>query len=134
MELEEASMVGLSRRPSVLIVEDDMLIALSMASFLEDECDAETQVAGSVMLAESAALDLVDFAFLDVNVVGDDTFHFARRLSDAHVPFAFVSASNPASIPGDLRDAPFLAKPCPADVIANLLKSSLVRGRQNQFA
>jgi len=127
-------MACLNRRPSVLIVEDDMLVALSMASFLQDECDAETHVARSVALAESAPLDLVDFAFLDVNVIDGDTYRLARRLCRAHVPFVFVSASNPANVPGDLREARFLAKPCPADAIAGALKSSLERARQIQLA
>lgn len=114
-------------RPMVLVVEDDALVAIAMASFLE-AYDVETCFAASLATAEMALGEPVDFAFLDVNVVDGNTYQLARRLSRENVPFVFVSGSDPARVPADLRSAQFLAKPCPVSVIAKAMKTAWDKG------
>ena len=97
---------------SVLILEDDPLIALDMAMTVGEDSDANVVVVGT--LKEAAQLDLNDFdvAILDVNIGSDTSYAFARQLIDAGVPFAFASGSQQSATPDDLSAAPFLAKPC----------------------
>jgi DNA-binding NtrC family response regulator len=117
----------------VLIVEDNALVATSLASYLMEECDVETHLAANVATAEAALVDRVDFAFLDVDVMGGNTYRLAQRLNREHVPFAFVSGSDPARVPVDLRGAPFLSKPCPAPVVARALATALWQKKQQQL-
>src|SRR5271157_3066980 len=95
----------LHKRPLVLIMEDDGLIAMDLQFLLED-FGADTCVAHNVLSGETAL---------------SDTFDFARRLCGKGVSFAFLSASNPMNVPEDLRFAPFLRKPCAAQAILHEL-------------
>jgi DNA-binding NarL/FixJ family response regulator len=98
--------------PTVLILDDDPLIALGMAMTVEDAGDAQVIVAGT--LNEAAKLDLndLDVAVLDVNLGSQTSYAFARQLLDAGIPIAFASGSQKCEMPVDLRDVLFLSKPC----------------------
>lgn len=99
----------------VLIVEDDPFVALDLEAIVQDSVGAQVHVAAS--LADARALlgvpklAVLDFAFLDVDLMDGPVFEIARLLRERHVPFVFVSASARAEIPAALRDAPFIPKP-----------------------
>jgi CheY-like chemotaxis protein len=112
------------RGPAVLIVEDDWVIARDMKGLLEDAIDADVMVATSVDDALPALGQGLDFAILDVTVIGGDTFQFARRLAGIQIPFAFVTGSRRVDIPEDLQRAPFIAKPCSEDVLVGVVAAS----------
>jgi CheY-like chemotaxis protein len=99
------------RRPSILIVEDDALIALGMKEMLEFEMEAAVYIASSADEAMAALCARVDFAVLDVNVICGDTFQLARHLAAIPIPFAFVTAYRQIDMPEDLRCFPFFSKP-----------------------
>jgi CheY-like chemotaxis protein len=96
-------------KKSVLIVEDDPIIADAMARLVEDNLDCSTTTAGSV----AGAMELldVDFGILDVQVADGLSFPVATELAHRHIPFIFVSASDPRQVPADLAAAPFFRKP-----------------------
>ena len=119
-------MANPKRRPLVLIVEDDALVAVGLAAVVMEEYDVETCLATSVATAEAVLVEDIDFAFLDVDVIDGNTYRLARKLCREHVPFVFVSGSDPARVPGDLLGVPFLSKPCPAPMIASVLATALL--------
>ena len=53
----------------------------------------------------------LDVAILDVDVRDGKTFDVANELQLWHIPIVFVSGSNPANLPVDLRQIPFVSKP-----------------------
>ena len=97
----------------VLIVEDDELVADHLAALVRDQLGCVPIVAGTTRHAMALASDQVDFSFLDVKVTDGLTFPLAMQLRERGVPFVFVSASDPAKVPPDLAQAPFLRKPVP---------------------
>jgi CheY-like chemotaxis protein len=95
----------------ILIVEDEAFIALDIGSLMEEATGAETCIAATARAGKDACAAGVDFAFLDVNVRDGTTLELARGLISDNVPLAFLSASNRAGLPTDLRQLPFLSKP-----------------------
>src|SRR5260221_13647647 len=97
-------------KKSVLIVEDDPIIAQAMARLVEDDLGCSTTTAGSVAGA-MALLDAdVDFGILDVEAADGVSYPVATELAHRHIPFIFVSGSDPRQVPADLAAAPFLRK------------------------
>jgi DNA-binding response OmpR family regulator len=95
----------------ILIVEDDVLIALDLQSIVLEAIDAEILLSRSVALAKDLIEQPVDLALLDVDVTNGKTFEVAMLLKRRQVPFVFLSGSRREHIPSELLDAPFLAKP-----------------------
>jgi CheY-like chemotaxis protein len=103
--------VGLFMKKSVLIVEDDPIIAGAMARLVEDNLHCSTTTAGSVAGA-MALLDAdVGFGILDIEVAGGTSYPVATELAHRHIPFIFVSGSDPRQVPEDLAGTPFFRKP-----------------------
>ncbi len=98
-------------KKSVLIVEDDPIIADAMARLVEDNLDCSTTTAGSVAGAMELLDADVDFGILDVQVADGVSFPVATELAHRHIPFIFVSGSDPRQVPADLAAAPFFRKP-----------------------
>jgi DNA-binding response OmpR family regulator len=96
----------------VLIVEDDELVADHLAALVRDQLECIPVVAANTAQARGAT-DCVDFGFLDIKVSDGLTFSVAKQLRQRGVPFVFVSAADPAGVPHDLAEAPFLRKPVP---------------------
>jgi DNA-binding NtrC family response regulator len=111
--------------PTVLVVEDDPLIALDLSQIIAEATGAEVVVAMSVAAAEQQLARRVDFVLLDVNVCHETTFTLARRLMEQGVSCAFASGASLAIIPDDLKAMPFLAKPCRAQVVISAVRAAL---------
>src|SRR5882672_4897549 len=110
-------------KKSVLIVEDDPIIAHAMARLVEDDLGCSTETAGSV--AGAMALlddDDVGFGILDVEVADGVSFPVAVELAHRHIPFIFVSGSDPRQVPADLAATPFFRKPMFPDHFLNVVR------------
>jgi len=108
---------------SVLVVEDESLIAMNLEMILED---LGHSVIGPVMtLADlEKVLDSdfqADAAILDVNIAGERIFPYARRLADLGVPILFASGYGPTGIADDLAHHPVVPKPYTEQEIAGML-------------
>ena len=66
---------------------------------------------GSIDEAYRHLDDGFDCALLVIDVIGGKSFGVAEALIERHIPFAFVSASQPSDVPQGLRQAAFVAKP-----------------------
>lgn len=110
----------------MLIVEDDVLLAMAIGLCVED---AGYEVAGLVRTVD-AALDTlshgtVDAALLDINLEGELVFPVANALAERGVPFVFVTAHPPLEIPERHRHRPIVAKPYYDAAICAALESVL---------
>jgi two-component SAPR family response regulator len=110
----------------VLIVEDDVLIALDLESIVATALDAEVLVSRSVARAKALIDGSVDLALLDVDVTNGKTFEVAMLLKLRQVPFVFLSASRGGDIPDELRHSPFIAKPYDRRRLAEYLRGIVV--------
>ena len=97
---------------TVLIVEDEPLIAMSLEDALIDQGVACLGPAGSV----SAALEMIeaggfDIALLDVNLRGERVDAVADRLAGAGIPFIFTTGHGAEGLPDAHRARPVIGKP-----------------------
>lgn len=100
-------------RKRILIAEDDEVFADQLAAMVREKLDCVPIVATTAAdaLARSGT---VDFGFLDIKLGDAVVFPLADRLRALSIPFVFMSATDPASVPPALSAAPFLRKPVPA--------------------
>jgi len=100
---------------AVLIVEDEVMIALALEAMLEDLgfkniCIAHTMNEAHA-LAQQHALGL---AILDVNVGDELIYPLADDLRRRGVPLAFSTGRAAEDFPPDWRAQPLIAKPAEA--------------------
>jgi len=100
------------RLPSVLIVEDDIMLGLAIGLCVEEAGYAVAAVAPSVEAALAAlGRQTIDAALLDINLHGELVFPVANALAERGVPFVFVTAQSPDTIPETHRGRPVVPKP-----------------------
>ncbi len=108
---------------SVLVVEDEYLLAQCLSDLLEEHGAVVLGPAGSVESAFSLLTEGVrpDAALLDVNLGGVAIYPVADRLAELDVPFVFTSGYDRSLIPPRHADAPHCAKPFePAQLMRSL--------------
>lgn len=126
----EGAAVELSRPPAadagasslpddVLVVEDNMIIALDAESALAGAGIARVRVAASVGQALKAIDEGVPkFAFLDINLGHETSFAIAERLASMGIPFAFTTGyGEDIAFPPKLLGVPRVRKPYTADAL-----------------
>ncbi len=98
---------------SVLVVEDELLIALDIETTLEK---AGYRVVGPVPSVDAAMEKIetipMDLALLDVNLGGGQVFAVADALDQRGIPFAFMTGHTLNTLPDEHRLRPILTKPC----------------------
>ncbi len=110
----------------ILIVEDEMLVALMLEDMLDD---LGHQVIGPAMRL-SQALELastceVDLAILDINLDGSKSFPVADVLSGRGVPFLFATGYGAAGLEVPYKDHLVISKPfAPHDLQAALARAA----------
>ncbi len=110
----------------ILIVEDEMLVAM----LIEDTVlDLGHQVIGPAMRLETAmsvaASEDIDFAILDINLAGKQSFPVADQLTERGIPFMFASGYGAAGLADPYREAAILQKPFSPEQIASALSRRL---------
>ena len=107
---------------SVLIVEDDCLIALEISQFVED---AGYTVVGPEKSVDATIRALtrhkIDLALLDVKLGGELVFPIAKDLDAKGIPYIFLTSYSAAAIPAQHRHGPLVSKPySPARLLAQM--------------
>ena len=122
---EAASLAGFR----VLVVEDDMLIAVYIEQMLQDLGCVVVGPVGKLDVAMQVADDeALNAAILDVNIRGGNVFPVAERLRARGIPFALASGYGDWALPEAFRNQPRLTKPFTAhELEAQVL--SLHRGQ-----
>ena len=100
------------RRLRVLIVEDEMLVAMNIEDMLLDlgheVAGLASRLAPAMALAREAQFDL---AMLDVNLAGEQSFPVARALVERGIPFLFATGYGVKGVAEEFRSFPVLQKP-----------------------
>ena len=96
----------------ILIVEDEVLIAISLEAALSDggltPVGPFSRVDKAVAAAETEALDA---AVLDVNLAGAKVFPVADALAARDIAFLFLTGYVTGQLPREYRGTTILAKP-----------------------
>ena len=109
----------------VLLVEDDGLVSLFLEDFLADLGCTVVGPADTAHAAEALASDQgIDFAILDVNIVGGTSFRTAEILRDRRLPFMFLTAYGAEGVREDFRGAPVMDKPIRVGDLERFLRRS----------
>lgn len=96
----------------VLLIEDEMLLAMLIEDMLSDLGCTSITVAGTV----ETAMDLIadnrfDLATLDVNLDGARSLAVAEALSERDIPFAFATGNDEHGFGKRFGNRPVLNKP-----------------------
>ena len=111
---------------SILIVEDEPLIAMMLEDFLEslDYCVHATceNVTDALRQVEGGGFDL---AILDVNLNGETAWPVAHKLREKQIPFVIATGGHVEPPPAEFANVPVIEKPYTADRVTPALEAAL---------
>lgn len=116
---------------SVLIVEDEPLIAMMLEDFLESlghriAGTCETVAAALARIEEGG----FDIAIVDVHLKGGEhVWPVCDRLAASDIPFVVATGGHIEPPPPEHAHAPILAKPFTIDAIQPVLNKAIERGK-----
>jgi CheY-like chemotaxis protein len=100
------------RLGTLLIVEDDALIALALETVARDLGTAAVEIAATPeAAAQAASTGAFDGAILEIRTASGPTQAVADILADRNVPFLFCTAFGREDLAERHRNRPLLAKP-----------------------
>ncbi len=117
------------KRPVILLVEDEMIIAFDLCDRLED-CGFEVDGPYPSVARAMAALTALrpEAAVLDVQLTDGDVMPLADRLAEMKIPIIFHSGhAKPEFLKQRYPDAAVCAKPCSAGTLEDSLRAALVQ-------
>jgi CheY-like chemotaxis protein len=116
----------MSASRSILVVEDEPLIAMMLEDFLETlghrvhaSCES---VGDAVAEAEKGGFDV---AILDVNLNGENVWPVARKLREKQIPFVIATGGHVEPPPAEFANAPVIEKPYTVDRVTPALEEAL---------
>lgn len=111
---------------SILIVEDEPLIAMMLEDFIlslghevSGSCDS---VASALREVESGRFDL---AILDVNLKGESVWPVATALREKGTPFVLATGGHVDPPPSEFRQVPMIEKPYTIDRVTPVIEAAL---------
>jgi CheY-like chemotaxis protein len=114
--------------PRVLVIEDELLIALFIEEMIRDIGYRVSGIAFTVALArQELAKRNFDAVLCDINIGGQYHLELADRLIELDIPFAFVTGYDYLVDPRHEK-LPILQKPFTALELRNLLESLIGPG------
>jgi DNA-binding response OmpR family regulator len=114
----------------ILLVEDELLVAMAVENVLRDEgcfiIGPFPRVEPALKVAREERLDA---AILDVNLAGEGVDPIARALAERKIPFVFTTGYDRSMLPAKHAARPTLGKPFrPAQLINALIALLLPSG------
>ena len=124
MWLYFVSVMSVSR--SILVVEDEPLIAMMLEDFLETlghkvHASCET-VGDAVAEADKGGFDV---AILDVNLNGENVWPVAHKLREKQIPFVIATGGHVEPPPTEFANAPVIEKPYTVDRVTPALEKAM---------
>lgn len=116
-------------RHSILVVEDETLVALDIAEILASTAANDVVIATTIDQAERDLPADLDFAVLDIEVIGGRTFDLARRILETGASVLFVTGAAMPAIPADLAAVPVVTKPYKATDLTRAFYAALKKRR-----
>src|SRR5689334_23583356 len=111
--------------PAILVVDDEILIAMLLEDLL---LDLGCKVVGpAATVAQSLAVvedgdPMLDGALLDINLRGELVYPVADMLTARGVPFVFITGNAMHGIDPRYAAIPALAKPFSSETIADVVR------------
>jgi CheY-like chemotaxis protein len=100
------------RARRVLVVDDEVLIAMLLGDMLEDlGCEVVGPALHLDMAIAMARDETFDWAILDISLEGTPSFPVAEVLRARNAPFVFASGYGAASVGSGFEDVPVIQKP-----------------------
>jgi CheY-like chemotaxis protein len=110
----------------VLVVEDEMMIAMLIEDMLDEfGCKLVGPATNVPRALELIAKESIDVAVLDLNLDGKDTYAIADALQRKNVPFIFATGYGSAGLRQEYGNRPVLQKPFPASDLETALTEAL---------
>ena len=110
----------------VLIVEDEMLVAMLLEDVLADLGHDVVGTAGNVRQAlDFVAREGFDLAILDVNLPDGRSHVIADALAERGVPFLFATGYGSQGVEGRHRTAPVVQKPYDESSLAAAIEAAV---------
>ena len=110
---------------SILVVEDEPLIAMMLEDFLESLGHSVTatceSVSDAIIEADKGGFDL---AILDVNLKGESVWPVAERLRDKQIPFVLATGGHVDPPPPQFANVPVIEKPYTVDRVTPALEAA----------
>jgi CheY-like chemotaxis protein len=111
------------KRPLILVVEDNVLIAMEV-EFMAEQCGCAVagpagDVAEALALAEGAGLA---GAVLDINLGHERVWPVAEYLEARSVPFVLATGYGDDDVPARFKERPILSKPISRGTLSNALR------------
>ena len=110
---------------TILIVEDEPLIAMMLEDFLDSlghtvsaTCDSVKEAMGE---ADKGGFDL---AILDVNLKGESVWPVASRLREQGIPFVIATGGHVDPPPPEFASVPMIEKPYTVDRVTPALDAA----------
>lgn len=96
----------------ILVVEDEGLVAMLLEDMLADLGHLVVATVGTLEKASKAAAEsAIDFAVLDLNLNGQETYGLAETLSGRGIPFVFATGYASTGVRQDWQHVPVVQKP-----------------------
>ena len=114
-------------RPTVLVVEDEFIIALDLSETVRDlGYELEGPFEDNKNALEAIEDELPDAAILDVFTADGEVYPLADKLAAAGVPIVFHSGHvPPEEVKQRYPDAWACAKPCPPNQLIDVLQEAV---------
>jgi len=116
----------MSMSRSILVVEDEPLIAMMLEDFLETlghkvhaSCESVDE---AVAQAEKGGFDI---AIVDVNLGGETAWPVARKLREKQIPFVIATGGHVDPPPSEFANVPVIQKPYTVDRVTPALEAAL---------
>jgi DNA-binding NtrC family response regulator len=111
----------------ILIVEDEMIIAIDLSDIVERFGCTSVMAAHVGKAAPLAATQAIDVGILDLNLAGESVYPVADELSRRGIPFVIATGYGAEGIAPAYRNHPILAKPYSAREVEVALLRALAR-------
>lgn len=116
----------MSKPKSILIVEDEPLIAMMLEDFIESLGHCVSGTCDSV----GEALDKVgeggfDLAILDIHLNGENVWPVAGRLSAQNIPFVVATGGHVEPPPAEFKDVVVIEKPYTIERVSAVIGAAL---------
>jgi DNA-binding response OmpR family regulator len=113
---------------SILIVEDEPLIAMMLEDFI---LSLGHEVSGSCDSVSAALREIekneCDLAILDVNLKGESVWPVASALRDKGTPFVLATGGHVDPPPAEFASVPTIEKPYTIDRVTPIIEAELAR-------
>jgi CheY-like chemotaxis protein len=110
----------------VLIVEDEMLVAILLEDMLAElgfeVAGTASRVANALPLVDTLTFDI---AILDVNLAGEESFPIADALAEKGCPYVFATGYGRKGIVPSHAHRPVISKPFSTDDLKSAITTAL---------